>query len=276
MRFGGPVGSIKDPELWVEMHKKLGYSAAYLPHGDLTAIEIEAICKRAEHHNLLLAEVGAWSNPIDPNEEKRKKAVDYCVQKLVLAEQTNTRCCVNISGSTADQWDSPDAGNLTKETFELIVDTVRHIIDTAKPKRSFYTLEAMPWAYPDSTESYIQLIKAIDRKQFGVHFDPVNIINSPYRYYNSGTVINEFISKLGPYIKSTHAKDISLSSELTVHLSETRPGLGNLDYSSFLQGLNKLDQDTPVMMEHLEGQEEYALAAKYIRSQAKEIGIVFK
>ncbi len=105
-----------------------------------------------------------------------------------------------------------------------------------------------------------------------MHFDPVNLINSPEKYYNSSQLINDFISRLGPYIKSCHAKDISLRSELTIHLDETRPGLGNLDYSIFLKQLRKLP-DVPILLEHLKSQNEYTLAANYIRSVAKKNGL---
>jgi hypothetical protein len=80
----------------------------------------------------------------------------------------------------------------------------------------------MPWMYPDSAENYLRLIHAIDRKRFAVHFDPVNLVNSPQRYYASGDLIRDFTHKLGPRIRSCHAKDIALSGRMTVHLDETR------------------------------------------------------
>ena len=51
-------------------------------------------------------------------------------------------------------------------------------------------------------------------------------------------------------IKSCHAKDIALSEKLTTHLDEVRPGLGGLDYATFLRELDKLDPDTLLMIEH--------------------------
>ena len=80
-------------------------------------------------------------------------------------------------------------------------------------------------------------------------------------------------SKLGPHIKSCHAKDITLREDNYIpQLDEVRAGLGNLDYAVFLQELAKLD-DVPLMMEHLETAEEYDLAARHIRSVGKSINI---
>ena len=58
----------------------------------------------------------------------------------------------------------------------------------------------------------------------------------------------------------------------TPHLTETRAGLGKMDYTAFLTELSKLDQ-IPLMIEHLQNAEEYQLAAGYIRSVAAENGI---
>ncbi|MBT3602132.1 MAG: sugar phosphate isomerase/epimerase, partial [Candidatus Latescibacteria bacterium] len=157
--------------------------------------------------------------------------------------------------------------------FDLIVESVRNIIDGANPTRSYFALEMMPYMLPDSPESNLELLKAIDREQFAVHFDPVNIVNSPQRYYDNGALIRKCFEILGPYIKSCHAKDILLHDKLTTHLDEVRPGTGNLDYNIFLTELNKLDVDTSLMVEHLKGEDEYAKAAEHIRSVAKENAI---
>jgi hypothetical protein len=36
-------------------------------------------------------------------------------------------------------------------------------IDAVKPRRTFYTLEAMPWIFSDTPDSYLELMRAIDR-----------------------------------------------------------------------------------------------------------------
>jgi sugar phosphate isomerase/epimerase len=64
-----------------------------------------------------------------------------------------------------------------------------------------------------------------------------------------------------------------LSGRLTTHLDEVRPGLGGLDYRVYLQELNKLSPDIPLMLEHLPTEEEYALAASHIRAVAKGLMI---
>lgn len=276
LRLGGPVfESYQGPDGWAQAVKKLGYSAAFCPLGtDASDDVVKAYARAAEKSDIIIAETGAWSNPISSDGRERKAALEKCRAQLALADRIGARCCVNISGSRGERWDGPSEKNLTRETFDMIVETTRAIIDDVKPTRTFFTLETMPWAYPDSPDSYLQLIKAIDRRQFAVHLDPVNLVYSPQRYYKNAELIRECFEKLGPHIKSCHAKDILLRPQLMTHLDEVRPGLGGLDYATFLKELAKLG-DIPIMLEHLPNAEEYHLAAEHIRSVAKSIRLSF-
>jgi sugar phosphate isomerase/epimerase len=254
--------------------RKLGYRAAYTPVGDNATDEtIQAYAQAAQKADIVIAEVGAWSNPLSPNDKIRREAIALCQRRLAQADAIGARCCVNITGARGEQWDGPYPDNLTLATFDLIVDTVQEIIDAVKPTRTFYTLETMPWMYPDSVDSYVALIKAIDRKQCAAHLDPVNLVCSPQRYFANADLLRESFEKLGPFIKSCHAKDISLSGKLTTHLDEVRIGLGGLNYQVFLQEMNKLAPDTPLMLEHLPAAEDYDQAAAHVRKVAGELGL---
>jgi sugar phosphate isomerase/epimerase len=275
MRLGGPIVSMTNsPESWAEAVVTAGYKAARSPvepeADNDTVADYAAAARKAD---IVIAEVGAWSNPLSPDATTAKAAIEKCKASLALADRIGARCCVNIAGSRGKKWDGPDAADLTDATFDMIVAMVRDIIDTVNPTRSFYTLETMPWMYPDSPEAYVRLIKAIDRKAFAVHLDPVNLVSSPQRYFATGRLIEECFTKLGAHIKSCHAKDILLRDNLTVHLDEVRPGQGNLDYRAFLRGLNRLDADIPLMLEHLPNEDEYRAAAAHIRTVAAQEGI---
>jgi sugar phosphate isomerase/epimerase len=233
----------------------------------------QAYARAAAGAAIVIAEVGAWSNPLSADPATRRAAMVRCQEQLALADEMGARCCVNIAGSRGQKWDGPHADNLTRETFDMIVETVRAIIDAVQPRRTFYTLETMPWIYPDSAQSYVELIEAIDRRSFAVHLDPVNLVCSPQRYLNNGALLQECFRLLGPHIKSCHAKDISLSDALTVHLDEVRPGLGYLDYGVYLQEMDRLEPDTPLMLEHLKSEKEYALAARHVRAVAARVKV---
>jgi sugar phosphate isomerase/epimerase len=278
MRLGGPVfADCSTPEKWIAGLRKHGYTAAYCPVGrDAPDDVIRAFADAAQAADIVIAETGAWSNPMSPDREERENALENCKGQLALAEKIGARCCVNVAGSRGQPWHGHDPRNLTEETFDLIVKTTREIIDAVSPARTFYTIECMQWMVPDSADSYVRLIEAMDRPQFAVHFDPTNLVNCPNRFYATGDLIRECCAKLGPHFRSCHAKDVAMSQDSLVHLTEIRPGLGNLDYRTFLTELDKLDPDLPLMIEHLATEEEYALAAGYIREVAAEVGAVLR
>lgn len=276
MRLGAPISTeYKNPEQWARAVRAAGYSAAYCPLGpEASSDTIGAYAQAAAETGVVIAEVGAWSNPLSSETAEAKAALEKCQAGLALAEAIGARCCVNIAGSLGSKWDGPDPRNLSAECFEAIVQTTRAIIDAVRPTRTFYTLETMPWIFPHTPQAYLDLIVAIDRPRFAVHLDPVNLINGVLPYFNNAALLRECFAKLGPYIQSCHAKDILLQQNLTTHLDEVRPGLGALDYRVYLTELAKLDREVCLMIEHLPV-EEYPLAAQHIRQVAAEVGVEF-
>ena len=274
MRLGAPVFDFDSPESWIARLKEAGYRAAYCPvDSEADTQLIHAYQQAAQKADIVIAEAGAWSNPISPDDNTRKRAIEKCKQQLALADEIGSICCVNISGSCHPEiWDAPHAGNLTEDTFSLIVETVRDIIDAVQPKRTFYTLEAMPYAYPDSVDSYLELIQAIDRPAFGVHLDIVNWINSPEKYFDMSALIQDTFIRLGAYIKSCHVKDILLAPYLPIHFKEVMPGEGNFDYKTFLHCAATHHTDLPVMLEHLEPS-QYPVAAHFIQQEAYSLDL---
>ncbi len=278
MRLGGPVfEKATDPDAWAAAVKRLGYGAAYCPLGpEAGDEEIAAYASAAAEAGIVIAEVGAWSSPVSNDADTAAQALAKCQAQLALAEKIGARCCVNVSGSRGANWAGPCAEDLTDDTFDRVVETVRAIIDAVRPTRTFYTIEMMQWMIPDSPDNYVELLEAVDRERFAVHLDPVNLINSPPRFFANGRVIDECFDALGPHIKSCHAKDVALAQRAIVHLDEVRPGLGGLDYRTYLRRLDKLAPDTPLMIEHLRTPEEYTAAADHIRSVAEDIGTAFR
>lgn len=277
IRLGAPIfAAFTNPEEWVAVVKKEGWSAAYCPIQPTkdTAL-IRSYEDAAAKAGILIAEVGVWNNPISPNIAERRANVQLCKEKLALADEIGASCCVNIAGScNPNVWHGPHANNLVPDTLDLIVQTTRDIIDAVKPKRTFYTLEAMPWICPDTPDLYVEMIEAIDRKAFGVHLDPVNFITSPRIYFDNATILEESFRKLGPHIKSCHAKDIVLRQEpVAVMFDEVRPGLGALRYDTYLGELNMLGREVPVMLEHLVTQDEYRQAGDFIVEKAKAMHV---
>jgi sugar phosphate isomerase/epimerase len=278
VRLGGPsFAKTDDPEGLALAHRKLGYSAAYCPNIPLTDTDrIRAVTSAFAKHDVVIAEVGRWVNLLDPDGAKRKKNLEVVTEGLALAEAVGARCCVDIAGSFNDKvWYGPHRENLSKNFFDAIVENARKIIDAVKPTRTTFSYEMMGWSIPDTPQRYLKLIRAIDRKQFSVHLDPCNIVNSPEKFYRNTDLLNDCFDKLGKWIASCHAKDLRWEVEMNMHFREVIPGQGALDYKTYLQRLAKLPQQPPLMLEHLSKPEEYEQGRDYILEMGTKAGVAF-
>ena len=105
--------------------------------------------------------------------------------------------------------------------------------------------------------------------------EALNAVNSPEKFYDNTALLNACFDKLGKWIVSCHAKDLSWEVEMNVHFREVVPGKGSLDYATYLRRLARLPQNPPLMMEHLSTAEEYAAGCAYITQVGAAAGLSF-
>lgn len=277
MRLGGPiVNAPTDPDALAHAHVAMRYRAAYIP-GDLTLADgdrVRAIRDAFARVQIPFAEAGAWCNLVSPDPAKRRANFDYVCGRLALADELGARCCVDYLGTCDPDSDyGPHPDNLKPAAFAQAVEVIRAVVDAVKPRRAVFALEMMQWMLPDSVRAYAALLKAVDRPMFGVHLDPVNLIVTPRQYYQNGRLIRDCFRALGSRIASCHAKDLILRNQLALHLDEVRPGLGQLDYRTYLKCLHALPGDVPLMLEHLATADDYAAARAHLAAVADRLGI---
>src|SRR5712691_10407737 len=79
LRLGGPIFlESADPRELAREHRRLGYSAAYCPKATADDSDrVRAIREAFAAENVVIAEVGAWVNMLDPDADKRRKNMEY-------------------------------------------------------------------------------------------------------------------------------------------------------------------------------------------------------
>lgn len=257
------------PKEWAETHKALGLKSVVFPV-DCNAGEklIEAYKEEAEKHGLLIAEVGIWRNTLAADMAEREKWIDYAIRQLKMADKIGASCCVNVVGTPyGPRWDGGYRQNFSQELWQLAVKMIQRIIDEAKPVRTKFSIESMPWMIPSSPDEYLRLIKDVDRKEFGAHLDVVNMITSPERYFFNDKFLEECFSKLKGKICSCHLKDIRLKEEYTFQLQECACGQGTLDLELFAKLATAENAQMPMIIEHLSTDEEYLASLKYVQKR---------
>lgn len=269
-----------DPfDLVVECQRK-GYRAGTMPLEVLDEPDhVQAIASAFENADILLAEMAAWVNPLHHNDQTRKDNIETIKRRLALADEVGSVCLATVSGSYCelDQWDShvghhPD--NFTQKAFDGVVSWVREVLDEVKPKRTKLTLEMSPWILIDSPETYLELIQAVDRPGLGAHLDPANLVIGPRIYFETAGMIDRCFNVLGQHICSCHAKDVHWALDArTVAIQEVIPGRGALDYAALIDNVNRHASDVPMIIEHVETEESFDEAARFIKRVGLEVGV---
>ncbi len=258
----------ESPEQWADQMNALGAGAVVFPL-DYTATdaEISAYVKAAQNYDLLIAEVGVWRNTLAKDLKERRQWIDYAVHQLELAEEVGARCCVNVVGTPCGpRWDGGYRGNFSPQVWEEAVEMIQEIIDRVKPERTKYSIESMPWMIPSGPDEYLRLMEDVDRLEFGAHLDVINMITSPERYFFNDAFLEECFTKLKGKICSCHLKDIQLQEEYTFCLREVACGEGSLDLSKYMELATLEDPDMPMIIEHLDSDEEYKRSLSYVQS----------
>ena len=294
IRFGAPVfmkkqekaagpgeshgSAANDPVALARAVKAKGYRAAYAPKVDLNdTARIKAVRDAFAAEDIMIAEVGYWQNLMDTDEATRKEHREEMVKALALADELGARCAVDIVGSfcRGNGNSKHVAENFSDAAFDEAVTMARLFIDEVKPKRACFCYEIFPFDVIDGPEAIETLLKAVDRKQFAVHLDLVNLINGPRAYFRSGDIMRECVKRFGGRIVSAHAKDIKMKEpSISVILEEVVAGTGNLDIATYVRELHKLPQEIPLMLEHLKSEAEYETAVAHYRAVAAKEGIV--
>lgn len=255
------------PEEWAEKILSLGLRAVVLPCDCRTKDSVTESYLRVCHaYDLIIAEVGAWCNPLSADSAERTKNIARCRDQLQFADYIGARCCVNILGSEgAETWDGPHIGNLAEDAVKRAAESVHTILDGLQLKKTYYTLEPMPWMVPDSPEQYAALLDAVAHPRFAVHMDIVNMIYSPRDYFFNRAFIDRAFDLLKGRIRSCHVKDIKLANQLTLHLSEVPCGEGVLDIRHYAQRAFQEDTDMPFLIEHLSEWDAYLSAINTVK-----------
>jgi sugar phosphate isomerase/epimerase len=270
---------VDDPRELVLAHKAKGYRAAYAPKVTLKEPEkIKAVREAFAAEDIMIAEVGYWDNIMDLDPKERAYQRANMVNALAIAEELGAKCAVNIFGSYAVLKNGNAqhaARNFSSEAFEDAVDMARYFIDEVKPKTAYFAYEIFPFSVVDTPEMIEKLIWAVDRKQFGVHLDLVNLINCPRAYWNNADIARECVARFGHRIVSAHVKDIKMKEPaISVILNEVICGTGVIDHGTFAKVLHDLPQDIPFMLEHLNSEAEFDQAAAWVRARAAEQGVI--
>ena len=205
------------PDQWAEILVDRGFRATSFPVDYRAPVSlIDAYVKAAREHDIRIAEVGVWNSPHCPDPDRAKAAQTRCLEQFRLAEYIHADCCVNVSGAAGEKWFYCYRENFDQALYRKNVEFIQRLCDQVNPQHTVYALEPMQWMVPWSPQQYLQFLRDVDRKGFGVHMDIFNFVRDPYGYTHQEELMEEAFSLLGGSIASSHIKDITMREGTTV------------------------------------------------------------
>ena len=232
--------------------------------------EIKAACKRLD---VVIYEVGGYTNLVTPEERDREKNLAGLAHCLEMAESVGCPMVGTVAGCRDPKYlINVHPENWSPATWNLLVKSIRQVLRDTAGMKAVIGMEAQITTIIDSPRAHLRLMEELGNERVRVNLDPTNMI-ALHNYYNTTELLHECFDLLGENIMGCHAKDpYIIPDRQTVLVQEVCPGKGVLDYRTYLTLMSRLKWPRALEPEHITD-EEYPEAKAYIERMASEAGV---
>lgn len=237
---------------------------SYLPGmiGDARAKEASEILHEKGHEIALL---GAYFNPVHPDEEKIKKGIAVFKDYLKTA---NAFGCNVVGSETGSYMGEPwvyHPMNHSDEALQRVVEVFGELAAFAKECGVCIGMEGAFGHVCHTPERLDIAIKKIGLDNIRVIFDLYNYLDIS-NLDNAYEILKQGIKLFGDRILLFHIKDFVVEDG---KLKQCSVGRGILDYDRILDMIYKHNPDATLVLEGTTG-DDIAFAVEYIRSRIKK------
>ncbi len=245
------------------------------PVNDMTDSELRAFTGALREHDVVVFEVGGYTNMIHPDPAIRQENLKSLAVSIEAADKVNCPMVGTITGSCDPKnFFNVHPDNWTLETWNLTVDSIRQVLKDTAGMKAALGMEAQVTTNLDGPKAHRRLIDDVGDPRCAVNLDPTNMIHL-HNYFHTTDLINECFDLCGEHILGSHAKDTYIwPDKQTVHVQEVCPGRGILDYETYLVRLSRLKWSRTLLPEHIPN-DQFPEAKTYIRKVAAKVGVKF-
>jgi len=215
----------------------------------------------------------AANNLIHPDSEERKVIHRWLIEQCEASERLGAPTVTTAIGSKSPESATtihPD--NWTNETWREGIKVIKEILTATAGMKVVLGIEALNLTAVNNPRAHAQLIEEVSDPRCKVTLDPVNMIHTG-NYYKSTELIEECFELLGENIVVADAKDsYILPRRMSCYLTEVAPGLGVVDYETYLVGLSRLAYPRPLLIEGISA-EDCPKAKQYLEDTAAKVGV---
>ena len=207
-----------------------------------------------------MALIGAYFNPVHPNEAKIQKGIDVFSDYLSLTSHLGCDVVGSETGSyMGDPWGyHPD--NRTAEAQTRVVEVFAALADTAVQYGARVGIEGAFNHVCHTPDVLFDVIKRINRDHVGVIFDLYNYLDIS-NYLDAYSILARGHELFGKDIILYHLKDFKLSDG---KLLQCAVGDGILDYERIISEIYSVNPDATLVFEGT-ADADIAASAAYIR-----------
>jgi sugar phosphate isomerase/epimerase len=198
---------------------------------------------------------GFAPNLVDPDPDVRHDAHARIRRGLAAAEALGAVMVNTGVGSYHPTFPyGPHPANHTPEAIATLVENLRTLCGEAQDRGLLLSLEPHVQTTISDPDTIAGIVAAVDHTALRVNFDPVNLLGTLPKVFDSGTAIRQMGEVMGGFLgPSAHAKDIRPLPELVLHLTEVAPGEGFVDWAAYFEVCRGLGDGAALIVEHLHG-----------------------
>jgi sugar phosphate isomerase/epimerase len=260
----------------VQKLRQTGNTAAVVspaPVHKLSDSELRAFNAALKQHDVVVFEVGGYTNMLHPNAAERQKNLKSLASCIEAADKVGCPMVGTISGSLDPKdFFNVHPENWTEKTWKVLVEGVKQVLKDTSGCKAALGMEAQVTTNIDGPKSHKRLMNDVGDRRCAVNLDPVNMIHL-YNYYHTTELLNECFDLLGEQILGSHAKDTYIiPDQQTVHVQEVCAGRGVMDYETYLVRLSRMKWPRTLLPEHVPG-DQLIEAKNYIEKVAAKVGV---
>ena len=216
------------------------------------------IRKLVASKNLIISALGYYPNPLSPDVEHRARAIDHLKHVIVAAEMLEVEVVGTFIGKDKDKTTPANLEEYAKVWPGIVRFAKAHQVKIAIENcPMIFSLDEWPGGnnLASSPAIWRKMWEIIPDENFGLNLDPSHLVLQMIDYER---VVREFSSK----IFHVHAKDLEIDREGLYQngvLSQGMgwqiprlPGLGEINWSSFISALYRFGYNSVISIEHEE------------------------
>ena len=206
---------------------------------------VNEVSKTLEEHEIEVAMLGAYFNPIHSDKEKVKEAVENFKHHLRMAKKFQTNLVGTETGSyNDDQWTYHEL-NSSEEAFCEVKRIFAELLSVAKEEDAFLAIEPAYHHVITNPKRLKRLVDELDHENIRITFDLFNLLYVG-NYNQQHQIIDEMVELFNDKISIVHAKDFVINDG---EIKQVAPGKGLLDYPYLLKKLQMLQTAPKIIFE---------------------------